>query len=88
MLFDDSLDNGRAVTKETHTQVTFVYYSMTPGHSKDIQCHVWPESFLCLQITKSDIRPHVRGPGDCKESLDLPQGFVWVCMGEHPHFTT
>ena len=34
---------------------------MTPGLSKDIQCHVWPYSFLCLQITRSDIRPHING---------------------------
>ena len=31
---------------------------MTPGLSKDIECHVRPYSFLRLQITKSDIRPH------------------------------
>ena len=31
---------------------------MTHGLSKDIQCHVWPYSFLCLHITRSDIMPH------------------------------
>ena len=28
--------------------------------SKDIRCHVQPYSFLCLHITRSDIRPHVQ----------------------------
>ena len=27
---------------------------------QDIRCHVWPDSFNCLQITRSDIRPHVK----------------------------
>ena len=36
---------------------------MTPGHSKSIRCHtsIWPYSFLCLQITRSDIRSHLKG---------------------------
>ena len=34
-----------------------VYCLMTPGLSKDIQCHVGPVS-INLQITKSDIRSH------------------------------
>ena len=33
---------------------------MTPGLTKDIWCHVWPYSFLCLQITRSDTRPHAK----------------------------
>ena len=32
---------------------------MTPGLSKDIQCHTGPYAFLCLQINRSDIRPYV-----------------------------
>ena len=32
----------------------FFGYLMTLGLSKDIQCHVRPQSFLCLQITRSD----------------------------------
>ena len=40
---------------------------MTPGLSKDIQCHVRPCFFLNLQITRSDIKPHIKmgcQPGD------------------------
>ena len=33
---------------------------MTPGLSEDIQCHVWPYSFLGLQITKVDISPQIK----------------------------
>ena len=33
---------------------------MTPGLSKDIQCHVWPYFFPNLHITRSDIRPHIK----------------------------
>ena len=32
---------------------------MTLGLSKDIWCHVWPYPFLCLHITRSDVRPQV-----------------------------
>ena len=45
--------------------------------------------FLNLQITRSDVRPHIK----CIVSLviaygpfNLPQGFVWVCMDYHTHF--
>ena len=27
-------------------------------------------------------------PGDCRWPLNLPQGFVWVCMDEYTHFIT
>ena len=57
---------------------------MTPRLSKDIQCHVWPYIFLNLQITRSDIRPHIKSAVSlvivCGH-FNLPQGFVWVCMG-------
>ena len=33
---------------------------MTHGLGKDIRCHVHPYSFLWLQVTRSDIRPHVK----------------------------
>ena len=34
-------------------------YLMTPGLSKDIWWHVLPYIFLCLQIARLDLRPHV-----------------------------
>ena len=33
---------------------------MTPGLRKDIWFHIWPRSFLCMRITRSDIRLHVK----------------------------
>ena len=57
---------------------------MTAGLSKDSQCHVWPYSFLCFQIT------HIRHKatrsmdcqsGDCRWPANLSQGlceYVWV----------
>ena len=36
---------------------------MTPYLSKVIQCRVWPSSFPCLHITRSDIRPHTKKCG-------------------------
>ena len=56
----------------------------TSGVSKDIQYHVWSYSFLWLQITRSNIKPHAKWAvktGGCRWLLNLPQGFVWVCMG-------
>ena len=47
--------------------------------------------FRCLQITKADIRPQVNWAVDLVISdshFNLPQGFVWVCMGSHTHFIT
>ena len=48
-------------------------------------------NFLTLPITRSYIMPHVKwavslviADGD----FTLPQGFVWVFMGEHTHFIT
>ena len=40
-------------------RVWVLYYLKPPGLSKDIRCHVWSYSFLCLQIIRSDIKPHV-----------------------------
>ena len=45
---------------------------MTLGLSKDIQCHVWSYSFLCLQITKLDIRPHI------KWAVNLVIAYDWL----------
>ena len=59
--------------------------SMIPGSSKDIQCHVWPY-FLNLQITRLDIRPHIKLTVSLVIAyghFKLPQGFVWECMGQH-----
>ena len=33
---------------------------LTPGLCKDILCHVWSCSFVCLQNTRADIRPQVK----------------------------
>ena len=55
---------------------------MTPGLSKDIRCHVWPYFFfLNLQITRSDIRPHIKLAVNlmiANGHFNLPLGFVWV----------
>ena len=37
------------------TELIMSFGIMTP--SEDIQYHVWPCSFLCLQITKANIKP-------------------------------
>ena len=45
--------------------------------------------FLNLQITRSDIRPHMKWVVSLVIAyghFNLPQGFVWVCMGQHTHF--
>ena len=47
--------------------------------------------FLNLQITRSDIRPHIKWAVSlviAHGHVYLPQGFVWVCMGSHAHFIT
>ena len=40
--------------------VRLLHCSLIPCLNKDILCHVWPYSFLCLQITRSDIGPHIK----------------------------
>ena len=40
--------------------------------------------FLNLQITRSAIRPHIKQADSlviANGHFNLPQGFVWVCMG-------
>ena len=40
--------------------------------------------FLNLQITRLDIRPHIKWAVNLVIAyghFNLPQGFVWVCMG-------
>ena len=48
-----------------------LYCLMTPGLSKDIQCHVRYYSFLRLHITRSDIRQHL----DCSVRLVIADGY-------------
>ena len=53
---------------------------MTPGLSKDIRVHTFPN----LQFTRSDIRPHIKWAVSLVIAyghFNLPQGFVWVCKG-------
>ena len=66
---------------------------MTPGFSKDIQCHVWPYFFwTCtkLQITRLDIRQHIKWAVSLVIAychFNFPQGFVWVCpWGKYWHW--
>ena len=47
--------------------------------------------FLNLLIARSDIRPHTKWAVRLVIAyghFNLPQGFVWVCMGQHTHFIT
>ena len=47
--------------------------------------------FLTLQVTRSDIRLHIKLAVSLVIAyghFNLPQGFVWVCMGKHTHFIT
>ena len=57
---------------------------LTPGLRDDIQCHIWSYSFLCLEITITDIRPHLK-PG--RQPFQFP---LLTCagtyMGQHVHF--
>ena len=47
--------------------------------------------FLNLQITSSDVRPHIKwvvGLVITYGCFNVPQVSVWVCMGLHTHFIT
>ena len=51
------------------------------GLCEDIQCHVWPYYFLCLQITNSDIMPQVKWAVSlvlADTYFNISQEFVWV----------
>ena len=50
---------------------------MTHGLSEYIRCHVWSYSFPSLQITRSDIRPHVNRT----VSLVITDGHVMLLRG-------
>ena len=58
---------------------------MTPGLSKDIQCHVWPyflEARANQQIRHQATHKVGCQPGDFAYChFNLPPGFVWVYMG-------
>ena len=45
--------------------------------------------FVIMQITKSDMRPHAKcsHTDNADGHFDLPQGFVWVCMGSNIHLS-
>ena len=48
-------------------------------------------TFQNLQITRTDFRPHIKWAVSMVIAygyFNLPQGFVWVCMGTHTHFIT
>ena len=58
---------------------------MTPGLSKDIRCHVWPYFYKQVQISRSDIRPHIKWAVSLVilhmiTSIFLPAlcGYIWV----------
>ena len=56
---------------------------MTPGLNKNF--------FLCLQITTAEIRPQAKYSINLvivDDHFNLPQRFVWVCMGYYTHFIT
>ena len=57
---------------------------MTPCLSEDIRCHVWPYFFLNLEITGSDIRPHINWAVSLViiyGRFNLPQGVCgYVCV--------
>ena len=56
---------------------------MTPGLCKGIRCHVWPHFFIKLQMSRADIRPHIKWVVSLVIAyghFDFPQRFVWVCM--------
>ena len=56
---------------------------MAPDLSKDICCRVWP-TFSELQITRSDIRPHIKWAVSlviAYGQFNFPYGFMWRYMG-------
>ena len=88
-----------------HQKVTMPtpQYTFVPLHRVSVvQWHVSARTFgimydhmlfLCLQSSRSDIRPHVKWAvslviTDGYQYFNLHQGFVWVCLGLHTHFIT
>ena len=52
---------------------------------------MYDHTFQNLQITRSDIRPHIKWAVSLVITyghFNLPQRFVWVCTGSHTHFIT
>ena len=55
----------------------------------DIRHHIRHHKSFNLQITRSDTRPHMKWAISLVNAdghSSLPQGFVWVRIGEHTHF--
>ena len=65
---------------------------VTPCLSMSIQCHVWPYSFLCLQITRSDIRWHIKNAVNLVIAdghfifIRSLSGYLWVNILTLSHF--
>ena len=62
---------------------------ITPGLTKGIQHTVQPYPFLSLLITRAVFKPHVILVVSLvteEGHVNLPQGFVWVCMGLYTLF--
>ena len=62
---------------------------MTPGLSITFGVMFDHTFFLKSQITRSDIRPHIKWAVSLVIAyghFNLPQGFVWACMGSHTYF--
>ena len=52
---------------------------------------MYGHAFLSLQINRSDIRSHIKWAVSLVITFghfNIPQRFVWVCMGLHAYFIT
>ena len=73
-------------SREFKLSLSFMLFNDTwshQGHSVS-----WPSSFLCLQITDSNLRSQVKWAVRDETAdghFNLPHIFVWICMGEHTH---
>ena len=89
-MFTMPLITGTVYQVQLGTVSTFVLLKDTwsqQGHSVSCMTIL----FLNLQITRSDIRPHIKWAVSLVIAyghFNLPQGFVWVCMSSHTHFIT
>ena len=77
------LELNKASSSDGREMVWFMLFNDTwsqEGHS--VLCMTI--LFLNLQITRLDIRPHIKWAVSLVitySHFNLPQGFVWVCMG-------
>ena len=79
MLADRALDNVHVLEFEICVVEWYLVSVRISG------CHVWPHSFLCLQITRSDIRSEVKWAVNmiiADSHFNLPQGFVCICTNK------